>query len=773
MLLLSSCNSARTIGLFEIPDGHELTDAMRIKVPPEQNREFSYTNKQSAFYYGYTNDYSDRLFQGLTAHRQKLFDDYYLSVEGRLLPRSQAKTEVYFHQLVRKYGQISETVTLLDDRTVLLVQVKGGRKLELCPVFPDGPADFKTDWDKEQAILFVTRDDWRALPDEPGMPRWLGISIGRKGAFQSGVPAHVPEEKLVLGSLSVVSSGKTDILFAADHDREAVAGLIKETHESPDPSVGRKRERLEELLLRTYVHTDDEDLNKALSWAKVSADALVMNQGKRGIFAGLPWFNDYWGRDTFISLPGALLVTGQFETAREILRGFGSYQLTDGADSLYGRIPNRIRPDEVIYNTADGTPWFVRETYEYVLYSADTTFAREIYPVVKRSIEGTIQYRLDSNGFLKHDGADTWMDAKIEGTIPWSSRADRACDIQALWYTQLIAGAKLAELLNDETGCIDEWLSLADKIGRNFFTRFVMPDGSGIYDHLNPDGNPDHQCRPNQIFCLTVPFSEPFAEESPYSRLNGALGRLDLDLFAQRLVYPFGVGSLWKEDVDFHPYHHHPNYHFDGAYHNGIVWTWLSGPVITAFCRHGRTFVPHILFDALTEQILNQGAVGTMAELIDAAPKPGQSDPELSGTFTQAWSLAEYLRNFYQDFLGVYPLFDKYGLRFMPSAVITCYGNIQFVLRTKLGQIQLMYDLDGGKMHIAAADLMGTLPIVFGDSELFLLPNQTLALPLPEMNLESEAASKLANPGVPQNTRSLLMKDFLEKKLRSAWEQKQ
>ena len=771
-LILISCGGATQRVPFEIPDGHQLTEAMKIEIPPGQNREFSYTNKQSAFYYGYTNGYNDRFFQGLTDYRKKLFDDYYLFVDDQALHRSEAKTTVYFHQLVRNHEGISEAVTLLDDKTVLLIDVKGGHRLTLAPVFPDDKAQYNTEWDDARDILFVTKNDWLTLPDEPGMPRWLGISMGSEGAFQNGTPAGVPADKIGIGSLSVTSDGQRDIVIAADHDRKTVARLIEEILQTPERYVRRKRERLENLQLQTYVHTDNADLNKALSWAKVSMDALVMNQDKRGIFAGLPWFNDYWGRDTFISLPGALLVTGQFDRAREILLDFGSFQLTDEADSLYGRIPNRIRPDEVIYNTADGTPWFVREAYEYLLYSGDTTFASMIFPVVKRSIEGTVRYRLDRNGFLQHDAADTWMDAKIEGTIPWSSRGDRACDIQALWFTQLIAGAKLAELVGDTSAVIEEWLDLADEVRRNFFTYFIASEDSCIYDHLDPEGPPDHQYRPNQIFCLTVPFSNSFPRESPFASLNGGLGHVHLDRFSKRLVYPFGVGSLWKTEENFHPYHHHPNYHFDASYHNGIVWTWVSGPVVTAFCRQGRTFVPHVLFDALTEQILVKGAVGTISELIDAAPKPGRTDPELTGTFTQAWSLAEYLRNFYQDFLGVYPLSDKYGLRFSPSGVLHYFGTIRFILRTKLGPLQCMYDIDKKRLDITAVDLIGALPVNVAEKEYILSSGEQMSVPLGELNREPEDASKLAAPEVPENTPCLQTKDYLETKLRNAWRMK-
>jgi glycogen debranching enzyme len=772
VLSLSSCRGEKRGPLFEMPAGSELTEAMKISVAPGCNREFSYTNKQSAFYYGSTNGYNDRYFQGLTAYRQKLLDEYVLSADGQSLPRKEAQTAVYFHQLVRDYGPVVERLTLVDDLIALVVEVRGGQELELTPLFPDGEVRYTKEWDEEQAILFVTRSEWLTLPPEPGMPRWLGISLGRSGIFRPDVPDGIPAGKSAVGSLTAASEEEMVVVFAADYDQETVTRLIREIRQSRDEYIEQKKERLEKLLLRSYVRSGDEALNKALSWAKVSMDALVMNQDKRGIFAGLPWFNDYWGRDTFISLPGALLVTGQFEGARDILRDFGTDQLTDESNPLFGRIPNRIRPDEVIYNTADGTPWFVREAYEYILYSGDTTFAEEIYPVVVRSIEGTIRYRMDEHGFLKHDDADTWMDAKIEGTIPWSPRGDRACDIQALWYTQLIAGAKLAEMVEDDSEQVERWLSLAGDIRRHFHSYFENRSEPGIYDHLNSDDRPDHNYRPNQVFCLTVPFSQPFRDTSASVGLNGELGYVDLNQFAERLVYPHGVGSLWKRNYYFHPYHHHPNYHYDASYHNGILWTWNSGPVVTAFCREGRTYVPHVLFDSLTDQILNTGAVGTIAELIDVAPKPGHWEPELSGTFTQAWSLAEYVRNFYQDFLGVYPLFETYGFRFNPSGVLQHFGTIRFILVTGNGPVHCVYDLDTKKMLFSGVEMTGELPIVVGDREYVLSSVRGLTIPLPELRLEPQTAGVLAEPDVPATLQSLMVKDFLEKNRRAAWNDK-
>jgi hypothetical protein len=122
----------------------------------------------------------------------------------------------------------------------------------------------------------------------------------------------------------------------------------------------------------------------------------------------------------------------------------------------------------------------------------------------------------------------------------------------------------------------------------------------------------------------------------------------------QSLVFPYGVLSLSQNDENFHPFHNYPpNYPKDEAYHNGIIWQWNTGPVVQALCGFGMEDTAWILTSELTHQILERGAVGTLAELMDAFPSKGESEPRLSGTFSQAWSLAEYIRNFYQDYLGV------------------------------------------------------------------------------------------------------------------------
>ena len=70
-------------------------------------------------------------------------------------------------------------------------------------------------------------------------------------------------------------------------------------------------------------------------------------------------------QDSAVALIAERLPEGGAETLlharahREIIRQFARWQCRDEKSPDYGKIPNRVRgPDDIIYNTADGTPWF-------------------------------------------------------------------------------------------------------------------------------------------------------------------------------------------------------------------------------------------------------------------------------------------------------------------------------------------------------------------------------------------------------------------------------
>ena len=617
-------------------------DELTIEVY-ESSRELGYTNKEAGFYYTESNRDQSSGWQGWHVMSKKILDDYTLAIDGKdLLKRDVQLTLAKPHQFTRSYAAgAQETVTLLDSVNVLVVELDRvkGATVTIRPLFTESmdSGDYLVN-STGSSVFIAKKSHPRGTPRED-YPAWIGVTIVGNESRVSPEPSVRSHQFAPAFVEAPLTDGKAVAILVAGNTLEETESLLKNVSTEFQSMIEARKNRMEAVLARAFVRTDNERFDKALHWAILSMDALVMNQGRKGIFAGLPWFSNYWGRDSFISLPGATLVTGNFSEAKAILRSFSEWQEKESGNRMYGRIPNLVTPTSISYNTTDGTPWFVIALGDYVTATGDTSFAREMFPAVQRSVEGSMKYRVDKNLLLVHEDAETWMDA-VGPDGPWSPRGNRANDIQALWYKQLLVASWMAHMVGDSRS-FSRWLGAAESVRLSFNRLFVDADSSIVYDYLQADGTPSRQLRPNQIFALDLIDNQ----------------KTQFDVFrkyTESLVYAHGVASLSQEDGNFHPFHHYePIYVQDAAYHNGIVWTWLAGPWISAATKFGYSDLTYQVTDNMIHQILDRGAVGTLSELLDAAPRAGELEPRLSGTFSQAWSLAEFIRVAYQDYLGV------------------------------------------------------------------------------------------------------------------------
>ena len=160
--------------------------------------------------------------------------------------------------------------------------------------------------------------------------------------------------------------------------------------------------------------------------------------GGKTILAGYPFFED-WGRDTMIALPGICLSTGQYETAKSILRTFA-------VNERKGLMPN-LFPEggkEPMYNTVDAALLFINCVYLYYEKTKDKAFIEEMYPVMERIItayrEGTdYGIAMDADGLIragKELDQVTWMDVRIGKILP-TPRHGKPVEINAYWYNAL------------------------------------------------------------------------------------------------------------------------------------------------------------------------------------------------------------------------------------------------------------------------------------------------------------------------------------------------
>jgi len=651
----------------------DLMADLAIAVEPAHTREFIFTDKGAAHLAGEALGPPTRSYHGFFIAMHELLDGWSLRLEdGSVLDQETATAAVVRpDRLERRYrladgGEVREIVTLFDRADGFHVRYEG---------LPPGAASFAPRVDMrflwkverprydvlwEDGVLAVARADRRARPAGERHPPWLAVLVsGAEDFTPTGTyhPARYPkgEARVAMeratpftpGELMVrvpprARAASLDVVVcAADAPGAARVRARTLLAEAADLAAAR-RDRLAAVADPGWAATGAPADDRALAWARVSLDNLVMEQRGPGVYAGFYWFTTYWGRDTFIVLSGALAAGMEFATAREILRSFAAYQERDPRSPRFGRVPNFVTVEQVQYASIDGTWWWVRALDEYWRRSGDHDFARAMMPVVFRACEGALAHAVDDHGYLVHGDGETWMDGGGEAN-PYSPRGDRAVEVQALFHRGLRTAARLAarfdgEALGRRGDELARRYELAARRLWHAFQRDFVRDGR-VIDHLNRDGTPDLQHRPNGLLALLVS-PELFNEDQ--RRLIVAENR-------EHTVTPWGVRSLDAADPAYHPRHLWlDRYYYDEAYHNGDVWLWLSGPWVSALPD------PREGFDQtrmLLDEVLHVGAVGTIQEIRDG--DRAASADEFGGATSQAWSLSELLRTVAEDYAGV------------------------------------------------------------------------------------------------------------------------
>ena len=315
----STITTLATAILLTVSCGHKVckTDSIGIEVTAEQNREYSYTDKKSGFWYGRTHQEGELdWYSGWNIAKKRILADYTISIDGEPLARKEAECIVYPDRLVRKWPEAVETFRLIDNLPIIHIALET---------------------DSENTSISLDH----SLIEDSHMDNHAVYFI----------PKEAPDMRIMLGS----DRNNGFVLTYGTEDE--CRTLYDEFISDKDRLIQDRKDRINSLITDyNPLKSNLPELDKALDWITITMDELITCQQGNGIYAGLPWFNEYWGRDMFISMPGACLVTGQFDVAKEILKDFAKLQDTDPASETYGRIPNRANLEGILYNTTDGTP---------------------------------------------------------------------------------------------------------------------------------------------------------------------------------------------------------------------------------------------------------------------------------------------------------------------------------------------------------------------------------------------------------------------------------
>ncbi len=383
-----------------------------------------------------------------------------------------------------------------------------------------------------------------------------------------------------------------------------------------------------------------QELSRKAGFQDEMADVLVKSAAQfvserastegKTILAGFPFFED-WGRDTMIALPGVCLSTGQYDTAKDILRTFAAYEKDGLMPNLFPEGEN-----EPLYNTVDAALLFINCVWLYYEKTEDGDFVREMYPVMERIIEayrtGT-EYGIHMDGdglIMAGQGLDqvTWMDVRIGDILP-TPRHGKPVEINAYWYNALRIMEHLAPLPGKEPG---EYDGLAEQVKRSFTEKFWMEEKGCLKDLVSGTGA-DGQIRCNQIWAVSFPFT----------MLDEEKERKVVETVFEKLWTPCGLRTLEKDDPQFHPSYGGEMRERDMAYHQGTVWPFPLGAYYLAYLKvHGYSRAAK---EKVKEQMeglesaLREGCAGQLPEIYDGA------FPTVSrGCFAQAWSVGELIR---------------------------------------------------------------------------------------------------------------------------------
>ena len=360
---------------------------------------------------------------------------------------------------------------------------------------------------KSLSISFTPRNEYKEHSPDGALQRCF-----LPGDYEVSFDMEPAEEMEVPFIFSCSSHSMEEAVSAFDSGLTGWRSLLEEKVRTSGPG-------------RQIIRTPDRELNKAFVWNAMALKSLV-HESKEGvgILAGLPWFLEFWARDSFISLL-ALNHLGEFQASKNVLEMF-----------LDRGIPSKIDTEgNMERGFADTHPLFILALHHYAAFTGDTDFLKATR---KPLLEETKGIRID-NGLIVHDPNKTWMDSYQRGSS--------AIEVQSLWSAAL-------RHYNPH---------LSQHLDGKIKVEYWNPSNGYFIDSKNPD-LADMTCNPLAPICLDN------ADGEKVSRV--------LDKLKEELSTKWGVRTRSVKDKEYSP----------SSYHKGSVWGLTTGAAACACLKHNR-----------------------------------------------------------------------------------------------------------------------------------------------------------------------------------------
>ena len=240
---------------------------------------------------------------------------------------------------------------------------------------------------------------------------------------------------------------------------------------------------------------------------------------------------------------------------------------------------------------------------------------------------------MDKDGLIHAGGGldqVTWMDVRV-GDLVVTPRHGKPVEINALWYNALCIMVELSRKFELD---YSKYYDLSLLVKESFNKKFWNEDKGCLYDVVDQN---DDKIRPNQLWAVSLPFSI----------LDRNKEKSIVNVCHKHLYSTYGMKSLSFMDENYKDKYIGKLINRDLAYHMGTTWGFLIGSFISAYCKVN-DYSKEALEDGkfmckVFEDHMKDGCINGIAEIFD-----GSFASTSRGCYTQAWSVAEVLRAYYE-----------------------------------------------------------------------------------------------------------------------------
>jgi len=422
-------------------------------------------------------------------------------------------------------------------------------------------------------IFLTIKADFRRMQK---LEQW----ILRRYDFDKKRNSH-PFERWVFQALRLAGSQK--IVFAVDQNKNKALTIAEYVFKNEAALKESKRNEINKLISKKSI--SNKQVNIAYLCAKNALRSLIVTGG---IYAGLPWFFQFWRRDEAICL--------------KALTGFMPYAAKDifwRQWKHYGQIDH----------LTDDFGWLIKRL---IGFRQKKIFSNSEFKEVKNDLKIIISKLGDDLSW--HESKETWMDSLDRSGAPLEMQALK------LQMYKLLAGSSVF-LRNNKYANIEK--NLRNKVKKHFW------NGQILADRIELDQKTaDWTIRPN-IFLAAYVYPDLLTKKERVLCFKNILPKLWLNW-----------GGLATVDKT------HPSFQIEHtgepalSYHQGDSWFYLNNlAALVLFRTDPKMFKKYInkILQASTQEILWQGIIGHHGELSSAGAFKSQ------GCLSQGWSSAMYI----------------------------------------------------------------------------------------------------------------------------------